>query len=277
MSSDYTELKTLPELTGSLNAIVSASHHLRRPPSLSESFAWAPENVVRAAAQQQLLRTSESNTSLFLIPTISPSSTPTQVSPQPASESKATHQSSWECAITQLLLKLLFHITLISIFESVFFFLYVSKLEDGGIQNTIGGFVSGAVNTCKNLTSVEIILVDDLLDPFLNATQVVNTAQQTLALRTAQNDALNKQSLIYVGSLGSLFVVVFIYAKIRKLHIDWNSVLLENFFMILLLAAYEYMFFTTIISPYAPISADEIAGNAIQRFQSVCGLFRQMI
>lgn len=262
MSSEYTELKSLPELTGSLNAIVSASHHLRRPPSLSESFAWAPENVERAAT----LRPSESNTSLFLIP-----SPPSQVSLDSHPQQPKT-RALWEPKVVQLLLKLLFHITLISIFESVFFFLYVSKLEDDGIQNTVGGFVTSAINACRNLTTLEVTIVDDLLDPFVNATQVERVAQQTLATRTAKNASLNKQSWIYVGSLGSLFVSVFIYAKVRKLRIDWYSVLLENFFLILLLAAYEYMFFTTIISPYAPISADEIAGNAIQQFQSVCGL-----
>ena len=49
MNSHYSELKDLPQLRGSLNTIVSIKTNvgMKRPPSLSESYAWDPDNIER--------------------------------------------------------------------------------------------------------------------------------------------------------------------------------------------------------------------------------------
>jgi hypothetical protein len=39
-----------------------------------------------------------------------------------------------------------------------------------------------------------------------------------------------------------------------------------------MLAIYEYMFFSTIIMPYLPISAEEIERNIVYELQNECGL-----
>ena len=45
------ELRTVDSMPGSMNEFISTNKRLRRPPSLSESFAWEPENVARAMQQ----------------------------------------------------------------------------------------------------------------------------------------------------------------------------------------------------------------------------------
>ena len=52
---------------------------------------------------------------------------------------------NYEQQIVATLIKLLLHITLISIFETLFYFLYVSSLENNGIENAINTFINGAI------------------------------------------------------------------------------------------------------------------------------------
>jgi hypothetical protein len=253
MTDAYFEMKGVPEMKGSLNSVISAQRKMYRPPSLSESFAWTEENVLRA-----------SNTSLDLMV-----SAP-QKSPTPSETPKPPC-----CTVGKLVnntLRFVFHITLISIFESVFFFLYISKLEDNGINKTVGTFVNDAVNTCSNLTDSQRIITNDVLTLFLNGTEIIadgNKAQQT---RSIINKALFNRAWIYVGSLGTLFAFLTIGAIYSKIRIKWIKLIWENILLVTILAIYEYTFFSTIIFPYNPITGAEIARNAVYELQAECGL-----
>jgi hypothetical protein len=256
--SVYNEMKELPALYGSLNAVVSAAHRLKRPPSLSESFAFTPENVERA-------NRSSSNTQLNLMVV----ETSPQVSPQaPASKTNE------KCVLKFYhgVLRLTFHLTLISVFETLFFFFYVSTMEDSGIQRTVGGFVNDAVLSCMNLTAPEKVVVNDILSAFINSTQVIQTGQQTYTQRMTYNKNLLNQAWIYVGGLSGFFILLVCGGYAKKVTIRWRSVVVENMLMITLLALYEYVFFMTIITPYQPLTANEIAMNAVESLQNQCGI-----
>jgi hypothetical protein len=154
----------------------------------------------------------------------------------------------------------------------VFFFLYISKLEDNGINHTIGSFITDAVDSCNNLTSVERNITNDFLDLFINGSQIIAAGNAAEADRAATNTALNMRSWIYVGGLSGLFVLLTVAAKLRKIQIKWGKLILENIGLVTLLAAYEYTFFSTVIFPYGPITGAEIARNAVYELQSECGL-----
>lgn len=273
MDADYTEMRTTAELRGSLNAIVSAAHKLRRPPSLSESFAWTPENVERAQRQSA----STHSLDLLVVPELegAASATSRQVSPRlpPPTAPTPPQRSATEIATVRMILKLIFHITLISMFESVFFFLYVSDLENNGLQTTVAGFITDAVNVCQNFTTVERDIANAVLNTYINSTAVIASGNAMTAARAAQNARLNTQSWIYVGGLSGVFLATVAAAWLRRVPIAWKSLLFENFAMVALLAVYEYMFFSTVIFPYAPLSGQEIARNAVEDLHADCGLF----
>jgi len=262
------ELRVLSEMNpGSINALVSPKP-LRRPPSLSESFAWSAENVERA------MRNAPSNTSLDLLVATttstqgSPESPRRLVQPQPQQRCRRT-----EVFLTQQALRFLFHIALISVFETVFFFLYVSTLEDNGINHTVDGFLGGFESSCRNFTPLERNLTNDALAIFLNATTIVAQGQQAAVQRAVQNDTLFQRAWIYVGGLGGLFVLSVAYTLLRRIQVAWGTLVAENLVFVAMLAGYEYMFFSTVIFPYTPITAPEIAANTVLELQTQCGLF----
>jgi hypothetical protein len=258
MDDAYVELKGVPEMKGSINHVISNQRKLYRPPSLSESFAWTEENVLRANA---------SNTSLNLM--VSPVRSP-QRSPEPPKQAPKPVCS--EGKIINYALRFLFHITLISIFESVFFFLYISKLEDNGINRTIGTFINGAVNSCINDSVIERNITNDFLNLFLNSTIIIQQGDAAYAARSVINNNLFMRSWIYVGGLGGLFVLLTIASVLRKVKIKWGKLVWENCVLVTMLAAYEYTFFSTVIFPYNPITGEEIARNAVWELQERCGL-----
>lgn len=265
MNSHYSELKDLPQLRGSLNTIVSVktNHGMRRPPSLSESYAWDPDNIERLQYVQQKEAAAAADVAIAGVETPEP----------PAVVPFVPYTPNAETRILNFILRLLFHISLISIFESLFFFFYVSTLEDTGILNVVGGFIQSASNSCMNLTVADISFINTVLGYFVNVSHVDTQGSLALATRNISNQRLMNMSWYYVGGCCGLFVATTAYAKCRQISIYWQKIIGENAAMILLLAVYEYMFFTTIIKPYTPITGDEIAQRAVHQLNASCGLF----
>jgi hypothetical protein len=258
----FTEMKDLPALSGTLNMIVSQQRSLYRPSSLSDSFAFTPENVQRANAhlRESLIQQRSEQTEIAVQPTTC------SIRNKPA--------SSCEQFTVEIVIKLSMHIALISVFETLFFFFFVSSLEDNGIQKTVKMFIDDAVLACTNLTTLDIEIVDAVLEPYINATTIAQQAVNEYNQRTQYNNALFRNAWLYVGGLSSAFVLVLVYARLRNLQIVWKRIILENLAMVILLALYEYMFFSTVIFPYEAISPQEIAHNAISDMQTTCGILK---
>lgn len=259
MYENANELKTVDSMPGSINELISINNRLKRPPSLSESFAWTPENIARAN----------------LIPLISLSDKVDidDIYPVVVAEPGIKYWK-YEKSIVEVFIKLLLHIVLISIFETLFYFLYVSSLENNGIVTTVNTFINEAVTNCMNISPLEIQIIDDFLEPYINATQVITEGNNAGIQRMIYNELISRRAWAYVGGLMGLFSVLTVYIRCRHIKINWGYIIFENTSMVLLLALYELMFFNTIIYPYEPISTDEISRDAIRKFQGSCGILK---
>lgn len=256
----FEEMKDLPALAGTLNMVVSQQRSLYRPPSLSDSFAFTPENVQRTNThlRETLLQQKAEQTEIVV------HGAKCLLRNKPV--------TSCEQFVVEIIIKLSLHIALISVFETLFFFFFVSSLEDNGIKKTVKMFIDDAVLACSNLSPSEIILVDDVLEPYINATTIAYQAAAEYQQRTQYNTDLFMKAWLYVGLLSGIFILIVIYARVRRLQIAWKKIILENLAMVILLALYEYMFFSTVIFPYEAISPQEIAHNAITDMQASCGI-----
>lgn len=195
---------------------------------------------------------------------------------QISNQNKDTYVIHWhyEKGALEICIKLLLHITLISIFETLFYFLYVSSLENSGIEWTVSTFINGAVAGCESLNSTQIQELNSILEKYIDASHVINTGNLQESLRILYNNHISIRAWIYIGGFVSLFSMVLTYIKCRRIKISWAYIILENTAMVGLLALYELVFFNTIIYPYQPLSSDEIERNAIQQLQNGCGLLK---
>jgi hypothetical protein len=171
-----------------------------------------------------------------------------------------------------LALRFSLHIALISLFETVFFWAFVSKQENGALEILMDTYTSNIFSNCSSLSIDQRIGLIDLVNIFVNSTPVYSTAQENLSTRTAFNDILLRNSWVYVGGLTTLFGGLAIVAHIRRIRILWAQILGENAAMIFLLGAYEWMFFKTVVLQYQAISAPELNQRIIDEFYQRCRL-----
>jgi len=175
----------------------------------------------------------------------------------------------------EICVKLLLHITLISIFETLFYFLYIASLENNGIEWTINAFINGAVNECQLMNATQVQQMNHILDKYINASNIIRIGNLQESFRILYNTTISLRAWMYISILSGLFSIVTVYIKCRRIKMNWTYIILENTSMVLLLGLYEFLFFDTIIYPYQPISTDEIERNMIQQLQNGCGLLKR--
>lgn len=241
---DNNDNKDMSEVRGSLNIVIHEFRQGRRPLSMSESWAETPSNRERA---QHLLDTVQ------LPPLLSEEETEVLL----------------PCASQHLLLiSFLFHITLISLFETLFFFLYVSALENTGILKTVGGFTNTLLSDCGQLGPEGRSLLEWAIAPYINATEEKGVV--AFQRRAAFNYNLQLLSWYYVIGIAAVFFAAAGFGCYRRLQIPWRRLLLENCGLVCMLGLFEGLFFTTIVYPYAPVTSQEIAANIVSDLQSTC-------
>jgi len=171
-------------------------------------------------------------------------------------------------------IRFLLHITLISIFETVFFFLFVSIDEDNGIMGTIDFYTNSIINGCSNLNQNETVLLNDILTPFVNVSRIMNAGTTDSLDRYTYNNGLKILSWNYVIGIFVLLAFVTGFAKWRSYKIRWLHIICENIALVAMLGAYEYMFFMTVIVKYKTETPGEISALFINGLQTQCNLLK---
>jgi hypothetical protein len=228
----------------------------RRPPSYSDSLFFLPDRPLpplRHSLQEPLL-SPKTDIDEFTL-TIQPSRT-------------FTVAETWY----NRLIGFAFHITLISLFETVFFFQFISKSEDTGLQRTVEGYINGILNSCNGWSPNTTQVVEDLLLLLINTTQVSQANNQALTSRQHSNNALQIQAWLYVAVLSGSLIIVVLLGQQASLRLAWKRILIENAIMVTLLGLYEFAFFKTIIYNYQNMSLPELNEFIVTQLQQTCGL-----
>jgi len=168
------------------------------------------------------------------------------------------------------------HLSLVSVFETLFFFLFISKSEDSGLTGVLDGYVGGILASCHSWPANTTVVVNDILSVLINATQVASAANQAALQRQAYNRTLELQAWGYVGGLIGIVLLSTWVTHHRGLRIAWRRILLENLIMVSLLGLYELMFFKTIIYRYENMSLPELDGFVVGQLQAQCGLLSSL-
>jgi len=215
---------------------------MRRPPSYSDSYLTRMVNIQGT-----------------LTPALEPLVIPVDLHPpslklnEVVPEKRPIHHV---CII--FIIKGSLHLFFISMFETVFYFLYVSQSENQGILNTIDTYYSPIVQSCSDWTNISRTLIGFILQEEFNKTAIDNDGHSAEISRSTFNTGLLHQSIWYsVASLGICLVMVVII-WFRKIHVKWQKLMVEHLAFILILGLYEYFYYETIIYKYDTISSAEL-------------------
>jgi hypothetical protein len=231
---------------------MDSKSNMRRPPSYSDSLLYIPELSQAPLVPYKPLQLQE--------PLLSPS--------EPKPSRTFTPAETWY----NRLVGFAFHITLISIFETVFFFQFISRSEDTGLQKTISGYIEGILTSCNGWSPNTTLFVNDVLSDLINTTTVQQDYQQAVLIRHSENNALQVQAWLYVIGLTSITAVAVSLGYQASLRLAWKRILLDNALMVTLLGLYEFLFFKTIIYNYQNLSLPELNEYVISQLQQTCGL-----
>lgn len=221
---------------------------IKRPPSYSDSFFFMPEYIPLEDFRQPLPQLDLSDS----------------IQPQP----RKTATTIW----TVRILSFGIHITLIGIFETIFYFSFISKSEDAGIQGTVQNYIQGIITDCKGWPANTTEIISELLSILINTTQILSAASASAENRESYNNALQLKAWLYVVTLLSIIGLGGGITYWKGISVPWRRILLENIVMVLLLGLYEFFFFKTIIYNYKSLSIEELNGRFINELQTSCGI-----
>jgi len=162
------------------------------------------------------------------------------------------------------------HLTLISLFETVFFWHFVSESEDAALIGLVNNYIKGTLTSCANLTSSQRLIISDIFSLFFNQTLINSAASSALTKRSVFNAILFRNSWIYFSGLLTLTGALAVICRVKKYHLDWRSLIGENIALVTLLGLYEWMYFSTVILQYEAISISELDSMLMNEITMAC-------
>lgn len=183
--------------------------------------------------------------------------------PSPPPRPKSSGPLNWS-------LRFLVHLTLIGTFETLFFWHYVGPSENTALSGLAQQYLSRTVSSCATLPPGQRDQLTTILDILLNRTVIDEMGELAAADRNAFNDTLLMNSWLYVLGLVLGTAVCGAGGLVRGLRIPWTEILGENLALVVLLGAYEAMFFNTVVFRYRTLSTPELDQMVVDEIAAAC-------
>ena len=198
------------------------------------------------------------------------------------SKSRKTCQENYAYFIFKRFMMFIMHLSLISIFEIIFFFSVIVSYENLSMTNVVDAFSGIIVSKCSNFNYTEKYIFSTIINSFINITEIQNDASDSLNLRNKENNIILGYAWMYFGIITGISLLTIIInflnfkffslqnqeltqplvisedIKLNKKHVNLIKIIMDNIIMIILLGLYEYLFFKTVILKYQPISNNEL-------------------
>lgn len=251
----------------------------RRPISYSESHIHLPriQSNLRpllespGSAAQLIIREPPSPPEIPSPP--KPPSIPTTPLPlqiESTTPSPEPHNRRLIISVANWTLRFNLHLVLISLFETLFFWHYVSPSEDTALTGLVQDYLSSTLQACAVLTPQQRTDLRTVLDLVINVPAVDAAGADNAALRNSHNSVLVRNSWLYCGGLSTLFATLSVIAWHKQIPVQWRHLFAENLALIALLGCYEAMFFSTIAFQYQAVSMAELDRIVVDQIQAQC-------
>ena len=162
------------------------------------------------------------------------------------------------------------HILILFSFLTIFFFSFISHLEQKSVDEALTSAINGQVG--QLLTKL-----DGFSQDFINIDwKTINDVAEKI-----QKDAVgalpavkkNHRKLLIVGisMIVGLFVIfssIYVYFGVYKgVNINWKKIVIENLIVFSFVGIIEYLFFTTVASKYVPVTPDLLSKTILDRIK----------
>jgi len=190
---------------------------------------------------------------------------PLQLVPRRIPQKPPPPQPTWHLMVG-FVLKGSLHIFFISSFESIFYFLYVSKSEENAILDTINTYYMPLIAGCGTWSNLTRAILLDVANLGLNRSTVDASGAGAAQDRHNFNTTLVNTSILYSVVCLFIFFLTTAIIKYKNIAIDWSKLFIEHMSFVTLLALYEFFFFRTIIYKYKTVSTPELNEYLVDGF-----------
>jgi hypothetical protein len=160
-------------------------------------------------------------------------------------------------------IKVAIHLFLISVFETLFFFRYVSVTENNGILKTIDTYYTPFIDTCPAWSNDTRAFLYALLTQGNSYELIQANAAVAASQRISANQTLLEESLVASGVCLMLVIAEVIYCLKQQIPVRWWVIAIENTTMVMILGIYEYVFFRYVIYNYGTLSTPELNAHLV--------------
>jgi hypothetical protein len=166
------------------------------------------------------------------------------------------------------ILMFIIHLSLIGLFEIIFFFNVIVNYLDNSLKNLTNNFVEPINNDCINYNFTEKMYVTYFFNLFVNISNVDNESTTSYQERYLQNRDLITKAWIYFIILVLISFIMIAINYLKKCNVKLTKICIDNLIMIVLLGCYEYLFLKTIIFKYMLISNIELVKNMLEQLNN---------
>lgn len=171
-----------------------------------------------------------------------------------------------------VVLRFSFHLSLVALFEVIFFSLFITGAEDSALIGLVDTYIDSALANCSQWSNTTREFVNIIASAIFNRTLVDQMGARARASRDRVNFDLTVRAWAYMGGVIAIVLIFALASWLRKLKVDVRHLLLENIGLVAVLGVYEYLFFTSVIIKYQAITPDELDAMVADTFNSQCGI-----
>lgn len=168
------------------------------------------------------------------------------------------------------LISVFFHIFLMSIFEILFYFLFIVNIEKQIFLEKLTSYNDNIQKLYnENINPEQHAIISNYVYNMFNdkiLTELKQNYENDIKMQNMLFQMLLKKAIIISSIIGFLFLSSIIYGR-KEIKIMW--ILFENILLFLFLGLYEYIFFNMIILKYNPITDGEIQYLFVCNFLSI--------
>lgn len=163
------------------------------------------------------------------------------------------------------ILYLILHVSIIIIFEILFYFTFIIKKEYQVFDYLIKDITH---NQYYNLNETTRIALKNIIKNMTNIKYINSRALYDRNNRLNTKNDLFNQSLIIIVFFSVLSITIVFLGRYKKL-VKIRYLVLDIFLLLCMIGVFEYIFFTKIISHIKPISPYELLSSVIDNFEEV--------
>lgn len=163
------------------------------------------------------------------------------------------------------ILYLILHVSIIIIFEILFYFTFIIKKEYQVFDYLIKDITH---NQYYNLNETTRITLKNIIKNMTNINYINSRALYDRNDRLNTKNHLFNQSLIIIVFFSLLSITIVFLGRYKKL-VKIRYLVLDIFLLLCMIGVFEYIFFTKIISHIKPISPYELLSSVIDNFEEV--------